>query len=131
MALVLNEAARNALLDAIDTVINTGAGTAVMEMQLSNGTEVATLPLNNPAFGAAAAGVMALDTVSADVKDTSATGNVSNVSKFVIKDRDGNVVITGTLASDGTGDINLNSTLIAAGAVVQIDSFSLTAPNAS
>ena len=128
MALVISAAARSAMLDALDVVINTGAGTAVVEFQTPAGVEVATLPLNNPAFDAASNGTMAMSFAS-DVTDTAATGNATNVSKFVIKDRGGNVVITGTLAGDGSGDINLNSLLIAANAVVQLDSFTLTAGN--
>lgn len=129
--MILSVAARNAYLDAIDALINTGAGTATLEFQTAGGVEVATCNLNNPAFNTASNGTMTLEVTSADVKDTSATGNATNVSKFVIKDRDGNVVITGTVAGDGSGEINLNSTLIAAAAVVQIDSFALTAGNAS
>ena len=129
--MIFSTAARNAYLDAIDALINTGAGTAVLEFRTAADAEVATCNLNNPAFNAASGGTMTLDVTTADVKDTSATGNVTNVSKFVFKDRDGNVVITGTVAGDGSGEINLNSTLITAGAVVQIDSFALTAGNAS
>ena len=124
MAITLSTAGKNAALDAIDALINTGAGTAVMEILTASDVEVATINLNNPAFDAAANNNMAIS-VSPEIKDSNATGNVTNVSKFRIKDRDGNVVITGTLASDGSGDINLNTTLIAAGAVVQIDSFAL------
>lgn len=124
MAITLSTAGKNAALDAIDALINTGAGTAVMEILTASDVEVATINLNNPAFDAASNNNMAIS-VSPEIKDSSATGNVTNVSKFRIKDRDGNVVITGTLAADGSGDINLNTTLIAAGAVVQIDSFAL------
>ena len=124
MAITLSTACKNAALDAVDALINTGAGTAVLEFLTASDTEVATCNLNNPAFAAASANNMALS-VSPEVKDSSATGNASNVSKFKIKDRDGNIVISGTVASDGSGDINLNTTLIAAGAVVQIDSFAL------
>ena len=124
MAITLSTAGKNAALDAIDALINTGAGTAVMEILTASDVEVATINLNNPAFDAAANNNMAIS-VSPEIKDSNATGNVTNVSKFRIKDRGGNIVITGTLASDGSGDINLNTTLIAAGAVVQIDSFAL------
>jgi hypothetical protein len=127
MALTLSTSAKNAALDGIDALINTGSGTAVIEYRTASDVEVCTMNLNNPAFNAASGGTMALDTSTAEVVDTSATGNVTNVSKFVIKDRDGNIVITGTLASDGTGDINLNTTLIPTGARVELDSFSLTA----
>lgn len=124
MAITLSTAGKNAALDAIDALINTGAGTAVMEILTASDVEVATINLNNPAFDAAANNNMAIS-VSPEIKDSNATGNVTNVSKFRIKDRGGNVVISGTLASDGSGDINFNTTLIAAGAVVQIDSFAL------
>lgn len=127
--MTFSSACRDALLDAIDALINTGSGTAVLEFQLSNGTEVATLPLNNPAFEGSSGGIMYINTTTT-VRDTSATGNASNVTQFVIKDRNGTIVITGDVADDGSATLNLNTTLIPALATVQVDSFALTAGNA-
>lgn len=118
------------MLDALDAYINTGAGQATIEFQTPASAEVATLILNNPAFNAASSGTMSLNT-SADVKDTGASGNATNVSKFVIKSRDGLTVLTGALATDGSGDINLNTLTIPANAIVQIDSLTITAGNGS
>ena len=128
MAIVLEDAARDAMLDALDAYINTGASTAIIEFQTPAGVEVATLSLNNPAFNAASGGSMELNT-TADVKDTGATGNATNVSKFVLKSRDATTVLTGSLATDGSGDINLNTLTIPANAIVQIDSLTIIAPS--
>jgi hypothetical protein len=128
MAIVLSSAVRDAMLNALDDYVNTGSGQATIEFQTASSVEVATLILNDPAFDPASGGSMALNTTS-DVKDTGATGNATNVSKFVLKNQNGDTVITGSLAIDGSGDINLNTLTIPANAVVQIDSLTIVAPN--
>ena len=124
MAIVLENVSKEAMLDGLDALVNTGASSAVIEFQTPGGVEVATLTLNNPAFNTAASGIMTLNT-TVDVKDTGATGNATNVSKFVLKNRDGASILTGTLATDGSGDINLNTLTIPSNAIVQIDSLTL------
>ena len=53
MALTLETTMRNAIADAVDTLVGTSA---TMEFQTSGDVEVATLTLGNPAFGAASSG---------------------------------------------------------------------------
>lgn len=125
MALVHVTAVRNTLADAIDTAVNTGAGTATIEFQTAGSVEVATINLGNPAFGAAASGTI---TLNATTDDTNATGNASPVTKFVLKDRDGAEVLTGSVtATSGGGDIELSAVIIGAGSTVSITSLTYSA----
>lgn len=123
MALTLETALRNALADAIDTEINTGAGTATLEFETSGDAEVATIDLQNPAFGAAAAGVITL--AGTPLQDSSATGGTT--AQFSIYDRDATKQLEGTVATSGA-DINITSVAIAATEVVTLSSFTITVP---
>lgn len=123
MALTLETNLRNALADAIDDLVNTGAGTATLLFETSGDVEVATINLQNPAFGAAAAGVITLAGVP--LQDASATGGT--VSQFSIFNRNATKVLEGTVSTSGA-DINITSTSIAASEVVQLTSFTITVP---
>lgn len=122
------ESLRNVLADAVDTDINTGAGTAVLEIQTSGAVVLATINLDNPAFGAASAGVITLAGVPLSDTNADSTGTAE---RWLIKDRDGAAVLTGgansvTLAAGG-GDIELSSLGITAGDTVTITSLTYTA----
>ena len=123
MALTLETALRNALANAVDDEINTGAGTATLEFETSGDVEVATINLQNPAFGAAAAGVITLQ--GTPLQDTNATGGT--VAQFSIYDRDATKQLEGTVATSGA-DINISSTTVGAGDTVELTSFTLTMP---
>jgi hypothetical protein len=114
---------RNALADAIDDLVNTGAGTANLKFETSGDAEVATINFNNPAFGAAATGVITLQ--GTPLQDSSATGGT--VAQFSIYNRNGTKVLEGTVATSGA-DINITSTTIAATEVVQLTSLTITVP---
>ena len=116
---------RNGIADyVVDQVDSGGAGS--LEFQTAGDVEVATIALQNPAFGDAAAGVATLQGVP--LEDSSATGNASNVTKFVIKSGGAADVIYGAVGTSGS-DINLNKVLIDAGDIVRITSLTYTAPN--
>ena len=123
MALTLETALRNDLADQIDDSINTGAGTATLVFETTGDVEVATIDLQNPAFGAAATGVITLAGVP--LQDSSATGGTTG--QFSIEDRDGTKQLEGTVATSGA-DINITSTVIAATEVVQLTSLTITVP---
>jgi hypothetical protein len=123
VALTLETNLRNALADAIDDLVNTGAGTATFVFQTGADVEVATINLQNPAFGAAAAGVITLAGVP--LSDASATGGTT--SQFSIFNRNGTKVLEGTVATSGA-DCNITSTVIAATEVVELTSFTITVP---
>ena len=123
MALTLETALRNDLADQIDDSINTGAGTAELRFETSGDVEVATVNLQNPAFGAASTGTITL--AGTPLQDTNATGGT--VAQFSIYDRDGTKQLEGTVATSGA-DINISSTSVGASDTVELTSFTLTVP---
>ena len=125
MALTHSTAMRNVLADAVDTAINTGSGTATLVIKDSS-TVLATINLQNPAFGASSSGTITLAGVP--LEDASADGT-GTADSFDIEDRDGTVVVSGTVtATSGGGDIELDNTSINATQSVAITSLTYSAP---
>ena len=121
--MILETVVRNVLADAIDNEINTGAGTSNLKFETSGDVEVATIDFQNPAFGAAAAGVITLAGVP--LSDTSATGGTTvQASVF---DRDGTKQFELTVGTSGT-EIIISSTVIAATDQVDLTSLTITVP---
>ncbi len=121
--MILETALRNVLADAIDNEINTGAGTATFVFETSGDVEVATIDLQNPAFGAAAAGVITLQGVP--LSDTSATGGTTvQASVF---DRDTTKQFELTVGTSGT-EIIISSTVIGATDQVDLTALTITVP---
>lgn len=121
--MILETALRNVLADAIDNEINTGAGTATFVIETSGDAEVATINLQNPAFGAAAAGVITLAGVP--LSDLSATGGTA--AQASIFDRDTTKQFELTLGTSGT-EIIISSTAIAATDQVDLTALTITVP---
>lgn len=125
MAITHETAVRNGLADFIDDQINSGSGTSGGQIifQTSADAEVATCTLGDPAFGSASGGVITANSIS---DDTDATGG--EVDNFIITDRDGTTILSGTVtATGGGGDIELSSTTIGAGDTVSVSSLSYEA----
>jgi hypothetical protein len=119
MALVHTTAVRNSQADNIDALINTGAGTATLEIATTAfGTTLAVINLQNPAFGAAAAGIITLQGVPLSDASADATGTAA---VWRIKDRDGTEIVRGTIGTSGT-DLIITNTSITAGEEVRITS---------
>ena len=109
-------AARNALADAFDTLVNTGSGTATLVLRNST-TVLATFNLADPAFGAAATGVITL--AGTPLSTTASAGSETTPDNYQIFDQDSNLVASGTVT--GTGAIT-------SGETVNLNSFSITIP---
>jgi hypothetical protein len=117
---------RNTVADLVDSTLSTTAklvfrltGTAA-----SPGTAVATLSMSNPAFGAAASGVITADTITSD---TNATGNASPVATATLETGGGTVVVHCAVAASGS-DINMSGGLtVGAGDTVSCSSLTYTA----
>lgn len=118
-------AVRNDIANFVVDKLDAGAGNPNGQLIFRTGgsAEVATLELANPAFGAAAAGVA---TANAIADDTNATGGT--VASCELVDRDGNVIIQGTVGTVGT-DIIVSSTTIPVGATITVTNLTYTAPN--
>lgn len=134
MAWSISTALRTTLADAIDDAVNTGSGTAVIEIRTGSapgignaatGTLLASISLSNPAFGNAASGVITLSGVPLSVT-AAATGTAGYCR---MKDRNGTAVGEGSVtATGGGGDLTLASTSISSGATVRITSGTITVP---
>lgn len=116
-------ALRTILADAVDDHVNTGSGTAVL--QLRDGTTVVVeFDLSNPAFGAAAAGIITLaDTPLAATAE--ADGELDN---FQIVNRNGDVSLAGSVTATGMGgDIEVTNVNVANGQDCELESLTYAA----
>ena len=135
MALQLSVAARNALLDAIETAtgtlailkIRTGAPPATCATA-DSGTVLATASLPSDWMAAASSGTKAL---SGTWQDASADA-AGTAGHFRIYDSAGTTChLQGTVtATAGGGDMTVDNVVFAAGQTFNVTSFTLTAPNA-
>ena len=115
---------RNTLADDVDTRLG-AAATFVLSV---SGTAAATLTFGNPAFGAAAAGVI---TANAITSDTNATGNASAVNRasLLLAGTTEIVRASNVTASGGGGEVTIaGGTTIGAAATVSCSSLTYTAP---
>lgn len=123
MAVTHITALRNTLADAVDAHINTGAGTAVLRLRAST-TAIVDFNLANPAFGAAASGVLTL----AGTPITANAGATGVVDNAQIIDRGAAVAVSCSVTgSGGGGDIEVTNTNIANGQDCSLDSLTYTA----
>jgi hypothetical protein len=126
MALTLPTVTRNAIADALDTLINSGGGAGFLEFQTSGDVEVATITFDATAFGAASSGTITM--ASAPKSDTNATGGT--MAKFVIRDNGSPsvLILTGSVGTSGQ-DINFaGGLLVGASDTVELTSFTITCP---
>jgi len=122
--------ARNAGANAIGALANngyirvyTGAQPATPETAAS-GTLLAELRFNATAFGAAVAGVITANAITAD----SAANNDGNAGYYRALGSDGTSVLwDGTVGTSGA-DLNLNSVAFVTGANVAVSSLTYTLP---
>lgn len=125
MALTLETVLRNDLADAIDTSVNVGTtetgGKLVIETV--GDAEISLHRFADPAFGAAAAGVITL--ASTPIDDTNATAGTA--AQFSIYDRDDQKQLEGVVAVSGQ-DLDLSSLAVGLGDTVSLTSFTITVP---
>lgn len=119
----LETAMRNAIADAYDVRVNTGAGTAQLKFETSADAAVAAVNLQNPAFGAAAAGVITL----AGVPLTSGAASAGTIEHASIYDRDAAKLAELTCGTAGA-EIIITSLVIAATETIDLTSLTITCP---
>jgi hypothetical protein len=133
----LATATRNALANAITTLIDGGSGAGVVEIRsgtqpatandVATGTLLASIPFNDPSFGAASSGVITAD--NDPVPEDSSADNTGTASWARVKDSAGNTVFDCDVsATGGGGTIQLNTVSIVAGGPVRITSGTITMP---
>lgn len=133
MALAFAATTRNGWLDDINTLLNAGAGAALI--RIYDGTRPATggtattllaeLTCTDPAAPSAASGELTFSTITQD-SSANATGTAT---WFRMVDSAGNFVLDGNVGTSGS-DLNLTSTSIVATEAVSISSATITAGNA-
>jgi len=127
MALTHSNTARNNAMDGIDDAVNAGSTDAQADfvfIESTGPTDLAEINLQNPAFGAASSGQLA---IAGTPLSTSADAD-GIVDTFEIRDLDNTVVIDGTVSgTGGGGDVEIDNTSINSGQTVQLDSYSETA----
>jgi hypothetical protein len=130
MAIKTSIVGRNAELDAFSALFNagtlkiySGAQPATPETAAS-GILLATLTFGNPAFGAAAAGVITANAITSDSSaDATNTAGWARAWKS-----DGTTALMDGDVSTSGAWINLNTTSIVAGAIVAITALTITDP---
>lgn len=116
-------ALRTILADAVDTHVNTGAGTAKVRFRASS-TTIVDFNLSNPAFGNAVVGVITLNSVP--IATTAVASGV--VDNFQIVNRNGDITLSGSVTgAGGGGDIEASNTNIANGQDCSLDSLTYAA----
>jgi len=124
--LTLADIARNAAMDAVDTLIGT---TGDLQITTSGDTSFAspliTLALGNPAFGAASSGSMTMTGTPSGNATAAGTAAL-----FRIRDSSDVEVLRGTVGTSGA-DMNFNNTVWGIGSTITISSFQLQMPATS
>lgn len=129
---------RNAAADAVVDRLDAGAGAGKVRIytgsqpasanDAATGTLLVDIPLNDPAFGAAATGVATMDDTPTPSANAGATGTAG---WFRALDSDDNTVIDGSVtATGGGGDMELNTTSLVSGVAVSITAWTVTMPAA-
>lgn len=114
---------RNTLADAIDTAVGT-TGSARFQNTGQTAT-YATCNLSNPAFGAAATGVI---TLSGTPTDTSASAGTTTRLGFYTAVTGGTLLMTMGVNDTGTPDVTISNNVLSGGDQVEISSLTITVP---
>lgn len=117
--------------DAIDTAIGTTGFARFYTTAYA--LLLASAAFSNPAFGAAASGVITMDTTPA-VEDTTpaAAGNAVLLSLYTsTAATSGAFIVAFGVATTGTPDIDMSNNTIATTDTVQISSLTITVPTGS
>jgi len=135
MALGLSTTLRNSRLSQIAAAVDGGAGAGVLRIyngvRPSTGGTATTLlsehTMSDPAFGAAAGGVLTANSIA---DDTSANATATATWCRIV-DSNGTFIIDGSVGLVGSGaDLEMNSVNIGIGQTVSINSLVITEGNA-
>lgn len=119
-----NTALRNALADEFGAHFNGGS----IELLDGSSNVLATIVLGNPAFGAAAAGVISANGTPLSFTGAAAAGSGTNVASATLKSSDDSEEISGLSVGTSGAHIVLDNTNIAEGQNGELSSFTFTEP---
>jgi hypothetical protein len=122
MAITHPTATRTAIADLIDDRVNGGAGAGTLVILTSGDAVLASITLQDPAFGAGSNGEI---TLAGTPLEGTASGT-GTAAKFEVRDSDATVIYTGSVATSG-GDLTIDNTSITSGQTVRVTSHSYTA----
>jgi hypothetical protein len=130
MAITHSNAVRNAVantvVDAVDA-LGVGTGTLNFRAAADAVASIATLPFQNPAFGAAGVVTVGLATANPITDDT--TAEAGTVTHFDVKDSTAATIFQGTVSiTTGVGDIKLSSVEIGTNDTISVSLLTYTAP---
>lgn len=124
MGLTLATITRNAACNAEVDLIDVGAGANGTLVLRASTTTIATFNFDEPAFGNSSTGTA----TAAGFPKTVAASNTGVPDNYQVKDEDGTLLWSGTVAEGSGGDLNLDNTDINSGQNVTISSFTHTVP---
>lgn len=131
MAITLETIGRNAAANAVVDLIDAGTGAGYVTITTAADAVLATVDLNEPAFGDAATGVATADV---DPLPTATFSDSGTAAKCKVYDGDDTLVFQGTVTDNGgTGDMKFDrpdgaGTDVVEGDSVSISSFTYTQP---
>ena len=129
------------MLDALVDALDTGAGTATIEIRTGSaptnvidartGTLLGTLNLSNPAFNGATDANPNATVSAAAITDDSSADAAGTAGYYTAYDRNGLAVMQGDITGTGGGGaMELDNTNIAIGQVISISSWTIVLPEA-
>lgn len=121
MAVTLSAASRSAACDAVVDKCDQGAGAGKLKIRTSGAALLVTIPLSDPAFGAASSGVA----TAAGLPLSAAASGTGTADNAEVTDSDDVVLWSGTLAAMG---LSLDNVSINAAQIVTITSWTHTQP---
>jgi hypothetical protein len=128
MPLTLTNGHRQALCTASIARVDQGSANAAgrVVLQTAGGSDLCTINLNNPAFGAASVSGSAS---AAGLPVSGSPGAGGTASRYLVQNRDGTELWRGTVTISGSGgDMLISSTTIVEGIDVQILSWTHSMP---
>jgi hypothetical protein len=119
-------AVRNALADVIAAAVANGSAHAARLVIRQGTTTVVTFDLASTPFGAASSGIISANSLPIE---TLAEANGSAVDNFRLEDKDGGLVLSGSVTATGMGgDVEVTNTNIALNQDCSLESLSYEGP---
>lgn len=122
MAITHSTTVRSAIANLIDDQVNGGSSFGKLKILTSGDSVLATITLQDPAFGSASSGVITL----AGVPLSNTASGSGTAAKFTVTDSDDNIIYTGSVGTSGA-DITIDNTSIISGQTVSVSAHTYTA----